>query len=251
MPISSDIVQEAKRLVAAGATKGVPLRLIGGTAVKAHSASAGQRALARPYPNIDLVVAARTGAKVGPLLVAEGYVGDKAFNALNGATRQLYGDPVSRRQVNVFVGGFEMCHKLPIADRLDADPLTVPLAELFLSKAQIFNLGRKDKLDLLALLIDHEVGSGDSETINTGQVAGLCSKDWGLYTTVTMSLQKLGEALTKREVQLDPNQGSVATRRMKALTDALEKAPKGTGWNLRARIGTRVPWYQEVEEARG
>ncbi len=247
MPISSDIAQEAKRLVAAATAKGLPLRLIGGTAIKLHSASASQRALARTYPNIDLVVAAGNGAKVGPFLAGEGYVGERAFNALNGATRQLYNDMVHKRQVNVFIGNFEMCHKLPLADRLAADPLTVPLAELFLTKAQVLKLGSKDKLDLLALLIDHEVGSGDSETINASRVASLCSKDWGLYTTVTMSLQKVGEALSKAEVQLDTRQVSLVTRRVKALTDAMEKEPKGAAWNVRARIGTRVPWYQEVE----
>ena len=47
------------------------------------------------------------------------------------------------------------------------EPLTIPLAELFLTKAQIVQMNRKDVLDLLALLLDHEVGPGDAETINS------------------------------------------------------------------------------------
>ena len=32
------------------------------------------------------------------------------------------------------------------------------------------------------------------------------------------------------------------------LTAALEAAPKSVRWRVRARVGTRVRWYDEVEE---
>jgi hypothetical protein len=35
----------------------------------------------------------------------------------------------------VFIGDFEMCHKLPLANRLHREPVTIPLAGHFLSKA--------------------------------------------------------------------------------------------------------------------
>jgi hypothetical protein len=33
-----------------------------------------------------------------------------------------------------------------------------------------------------------------------------------------------------------------------ALEAAIEKAPKSTRWKLRARVGERVPWYEQPEE---
>ena len=33
-----------------------------------------------------------------------------------------------------------------------------------------------------------------------------------------------------------------------ALQTAIDAAPKSTRWKLRARLGDRVPWYQEPEE---
>ena len=58
-------------------------------------------------------------------------------------------------EFDVFIGDFTMCHTLPLADRLHIEPVTIPLAELFLSKAQIVDLNRKDVLDLLTLILDH------------------------------------------------------------------------------------------------
>jgi len=126
--------------------------------------------------------------------------------------------------------------------------LTLPLAELFLSKVQIVTLNRKDVLDLLALILDHEAGPGDEETINTDLIAGLCAKDWGLYTTVSLNNQKLAEFVDNGEVQLDDTQKQTIKDRLGTIQQAMDAAPKTRGWKLRARVGTRVRWYEEVEE---
>jgi len=193
MPICNGVLEEARRLIEVGASKGLTMRLLGGLAVAIHSPSAAHRALARSYPDIDLVVPARSQEAVEQILTAEGYEANMRFNTLSEG-RQLYYDRERGRQVDVFIGGFQMCHKLPVADRLHLEPLTLPLAELFLTKAQIVSLNRKDVLDLVALLLDHPPGHGDEETINQDLIAGLCAHDWGLYTTLTMYLQKVGSA---------------------------------------------------------
>jgi hypothetical protein len=36
--------------------------------------------------------------------------------------------------------------------------------------------------------------------------------------------------------------------RLDKLQAAMEHAPKNMQWKLRSRVGTRVPWYDEVEE---
>ena len=67
----------------------------------------------------------------------------------------------------MFVGSFSMCHVIPIADRLDRQPLTVPLAELLLTKLQIVKLTERDQRDIYNLCFHHEVvadgGPGDRE----------------------------------------------------------------------------------------
>jgi hypothetical protein len=233
MPILPDLQHEMYRLITEAQKQDIFLRVLGGLAIKIHSPNAGHRSLERSYPDIDFVTDKQSA---------------KTFNTLSGDRRQLYYDEEHGRQIDVFIGDFSMCHKLPLADRLEVEPVTLPLAELYLSKAQIVTLNRKDVLDLLALILDHKAGPGDEETINTDLIAGLCARDWGLYTTVSLNNQKLAEFVDNGEVELDETQKQTIKDRLAAIQQAMDAAPKTRGWKLRARVGTRMRWYEEVEE---
>ncbi len=248
MPTCDDVLTEARRLVEVGRDQHLTIRLLGGVAIRLHCPSATHQTLTRAYADIDLVVPARDGARVEPFLMGEGYTPNKTFNTLSGERRRLYYDPAHNRQLDVFIGAFEMCHKLPIAERLQLEPLTVPLAELFLSKAQIVMLNAKDALDLVALLLDHPVAAGDDETINAGIVAELCARDWGLYTTITINVGKLANLLSEGSIDLGEAQKQVVRERLATLQQVVEGEPKTLAWKMRARVGTRVRWYEEVEE---
>ncbi len=149
MAACPDIIDEMNRLMDAAQEKKLHLRLIGGLAIKVHSPSASHRALQRAYPDIDLVVPKRDKRKLDEFFADLGYLPEKNFNLLNGDRRQIFYDAETGRRIDIFVGDFEMCHKLPMHNRLDAHPVTVPLAELFLSKTQIVELNRKDALDII------------------------------------------------------------------------------------------------------
>ena len=248
METLDNLEAEMHRLVSEAQKENIFLRVIGGLAIKAHSPNAGHRALAREYPDIDFVTDKAGSRQLADFLAGMGYSPNKTFNTLSGDRRQLYYDEARDRQIDVFIGDFTMCHKIPLADRLHVEPLTIPLAELFLSKAQIVELNRKDALDLLALIVDHETGPGDEETINTDLIASLCAQDWGLYTTVSMTLEKLHQLLSNGDVELEKELSLVIKRRLDAIQEAMDKAPKSFSWKMRAKVGTRVRWYEEVEE---
>jgi hypothetical protein len=55
--IQADIVAEAERLVARAAAEGVPIRLLGGVAIRLRAPSELPPALARNYPDLDFVTA--------------------------------------------------------------------------------------------------------------------------------------------------------------------------------------------------
>jgi hypothetical protein len=177
-----------------------------------------------------------------------GYVPDRTFNTLNGDSRQLYLDEENQRQLDIFIGDFEMCHKIPLSRRLQADSISVPLAELLLTKAQIVKLNYKDLVDMLVLLIDHPVGPSDLETINQEIIGGLCARDWGLFTTVSINLQKLRDFLAGNSINLGHPQIELALQRIGDIQQVMDAAPKTIGWKARAAIGKRLPWYEEVEE---
>lgn len=240
---------EMRRLVDEAQRQGLFLRLIGGLAIKTHCDRAPHRALMREYPDIDFVTNRETALRLEQFLVSMGYTPNKTFNTLSGDRRQLYYDEERHRQIDIFIGEFSMCHKLPLSDRLHVEPTTVPLAELFLTKAQIVQLNRKDMLDMLALLLDHEVGASDAETINSSVIAALCAKDWGLYTTVSLTIGKLRTFMQQGEAELlSENLKALIQQRLDRLQAAMDQAPKSLAWKMRARVGTRVPWYDEVEE---
>lgn len=242
-----DILQEAQRIVAAGQAQGVILRLLGGLAIRLHAPSATHRALARNYPDIDFATPNK-GRAVEQVIAGLGYEPDKTFNLLNGDSRLLFYDPARNRQIDVFVGSFEMCHRLPITDRITVEPLTLPLAELLLTKLQIVQANEKDLHDLLALLLDHPLGAGDDETINLPYIAQLAAKEWGLWKTLTVSLGRLRAYVDR--CALDDQAQATIRARIDELRHALDAAPKSLKWKTRAAIGERVPWYELPEEVK-
>jgi len=244
--ISPDVFEETVRLLAAAQDADVPVRVLGGMAIVLHVGDLLHPAFRRQIRDIDLATPRRAGRRVADFLTEQGYTPNKTFNAMHGARRLLFYDEPNDRQIDVFVGSFEMCHQLPLEERLDLEPTTLPLAELVLTKLQIVKLNQKDAYDLYSLLLTHEVAEGDNETINAARVAELCGADWGLYRTVQLNLERLRTAFSAPELS-----GAEMQRildRVRELEQAIERAPKTRKWKLRARVGDRVRWYEDPEE---
>ncbi len=242
----NNIEDEARRLIAAAGPQALTLRLLGGLAVRVHAPSAAHRTLQRDYADIDLATPTRHGRKVETWLEAEGYTPDPSFNLLNGASRLLFFDEARARQIDIFVGEFAMCHRVALENRLDHDPLTLPLAELLLTKLQIVRMNEKDIRDICALLLDHPLAAGDHETINLPLISELCARDWGWWKTISLSLAKVRAFCDRAE--LPPNGVATIRERLEQLEQALAATPKSTRWKMRAAIGERVRWHEEAEE---
>ncbi len=241
----AEIADEAHRILAAAEQADVPLRLIGGLAVLFHSDPL-HPALERPYKDIDLATVKGQGRKVGELMASLGYEPAKEFNALNGNRRLLFFDVPNERQVDVFVGTFEMCHVIPISDRIAIEEKTIPLAELLLTKLQVVELNEKDLTDIVALLHHHDVGDHDDDTVNAAEVARLTADDWGLWRTTQMNIDRVRERAGT--VGLSDEEHRQVMERLDVLVAAIEAQPKSRGWRLRDRIGDRKRWYENPDE---
>jgi len=244
--IEPDIFDETVRLVAAAQEQDVAMRLLGGIAIVMHVGGLLHPAFKREIQDIDVATPKRGRRSVSEFLATQGYTPNKTFNAMHGASRLLFYDEPNERQIDVFVGSSSMCHELPLEERLEVEPVTLPLAELLLTKLQIVKLNKKDAYDIYSLLLTHEVGESDSETINSARVTELCAADWGLYRTAQLNFERLRTAfevpeLTGAELQ-------TILDRIRALEEAVERAPKSRKWKLRARVGDRVRWYEDPEE---
>jgi hypothetical protein len=245
----ADVVEEGRRLVALAQEENLPLRLLGGVAVRLRGPGTGHSAFARPYADLDFAAGKGSSGRTASFFEAAGYLPHVAFNALQGTERLLFFDDANRRQVDVFVGAFSMSHKIPLAERLELEPVSVPLAELLLTKLQIAELNEKDVRDALALLHEHPVGDEDGDTVNAARVAVLCAADWGLWRTITGNLEATLARLDAYALSADEK--SVVSERAQALLDRIEAEPKSRAWRLRARIGERKRWYELPEEVAG
>lgn len=247
--IEADIVVEGKRLLERAEANGIPLRLLGGVAIRLRATDGVPPAFDRRYADLDFVTAKGASGKAQALFREEGYDPHKAFNALNGNERLLFFDRENDRQVDVFVGAFSMSHRIPIGDRLAIEPATLPLAELLLTKLQIAEVNEKDVRDSLALLHGHPVGENDGDEMNAARVAELCAADWGLWRTITGNLATCRDHVERYDIPAEEQ--ARLRERVDRLLERIEREPKSRGWKLRARIGERKRWYETPEEVGG
>jgi hypothetical protein len=245
----SDVVEEALRVAEEAEREGLALRLLGGVAIKLRAKDGLNPAFEREYADHDWIASRGASAKAQRFFESLGYSPHVRFNAIHGQERLLFFDEQHGRQVDVFVGAFRMSHKIPFGKRLDMEPLTIPLAELLLTKLQIVELNEKDVKDALALLHDHPVEDADGDSVNGGRVAELCAADWGLWRTFTANLAAVGDRLE----QYDLPQGDKEriADRIRKLQERIEQEPKSFGWKMRSKIGDRKRWYELPEEVEG
>ncbi len=245
-PPGPAMVAEGRGIVAAAAARSIPVRLVGGVAIWLRASGEARAALGRDYPDIDLVAHKRQSRALRSVLEDAGFEPERVFNATHGARRLLYHAP-GGWHVDVFLDTFEMSHTLDLGSRLEAEPETLAAAELLLTKLQVAEVNHKDLSDTALLLWDHEPAGEDGPgQLNLEPVLSRCTADWGLYTTVTGNLAACDGLLGS--LIAGPADRARIGGRIAAISGALAAAPKSLAWQLRAKVGRRVRWYQLPEE---
>jgi hypothetical protein len=176
-----------------------------------------------------------------------GYSPREKFNAMN-YDRMIFNDFSNNRRVDIFLNIFEMCHKFDFTHRIKVDKITLPLADLLLTKLQVYEITDREYRDVISLLLDHEISNGDEdpERINVKYVAKLCANDWGLWKTTTLNLNRIESALSSFE--LTEEQRELVKERIDLLKQTIASMPKSMRWSMRAKLGEKVRWYELPEE---
>jgi hypothetical protein len=241
----ADPISEGIRIAEAAAERGLPLRVLGGVAVGILCPSSRRPPLQREYADVDLATTSAAKEGVSRLMATLGYSEDREFNMLHGHRRLLFWDERNKRQVDVFVEVAHLCHRIELGSRLEAVPLTLPLADLTVLKLQVVETNQKDLLDICAILADHDLSTDDSG-VNAQHIARLSSSDWGLWKTLGM-VRDRSERFALELPGFDA--GERVAERLRRLQGELDTVPKTRGWKLRARLGERKRWYELPEEA--
>jgi hypothetical protein len=244
-----DFLQEAYRITDAAKTEGILLKLLGALAFHIHCPKFSyiQEMLGRSFTDIDFAAYRNESSRINKLFAELGYQYDPRVRALFGS-RLIFDDASgTSRHCDVFLDKLEFCHDINFKGRLELDDPTVPLAELLLEKMQIVKLNEKDIIDTIMLLREHEIGESDNDTINAAYIARLTARDWGLWKTVTMNLEKVKGAAQSFNKLSDEDKEHVDVK-VTALRGRIDNESKTRGWKIRAQIGEKRKWYRDVDE---
>jgi len=222
----------------------IKARLLGGTAVYILCSSAHKAPLSRRINDLDFVVAKRQAASFGKLLTEFNFKENRRFNSIHGDTRMLFEDDIT--QVDIFVGKFLQCHEFDLEKQIAKREYTIPLADLLLTKLQIVEINEKDLLDILSILKDYSLDTGEGKNlINVIRIIEVTSKDWGWYMTVFRNLKKIHFFAEKI---LEPNEYHLILESVSTLQNEMINSDKSLNWKARAIIGSRIIWYNLPEE---
>jgi hypothetical protein len=238
-----DVVLEGRRIIDEAEKRGITLRLLGGVAFKVRCKSLESRNLSRRIADIDVAGLRRQKKAIEKLFVDFGY--SPGFNAMMWE-RLIFYDKQNNRKVDVFLDTFQMSHKIPLRGRLELDDATLPLADLLMTKLQVYEATEREYKDVYALLEDYSLSTEDSKNaINGKYIAKLCSADWGLYRTSILNLERLEAYLS---TFLEPDEQKIVKSKIEELRKLLNQEPKTFEWKLRSLLGDRVKWYDLPEE---
>jgi len=245
-----ELLSEAERIIGAADAKGITLRLLGAIAIRHHSETA-RKDMARHLTDLDFIGYGKERKKIDSLLQELGYTPDWAFNTLHPSNiRFRRNSGTSNIGVDIWLDVFEMCHRFDFTRRLHLDKPTLPITDLLMTKLQIVELNEKDVKDIFSLVLDHKVAESDEDTesINVRHLQEICGKDWGIYKTFTMNINKI-MPMIGTYLPLDEQRKTVNSR-LTEILERIEKAPKSMGWKMRAVVGEKQIWYETPEQLR-
>jgi hypothetical protein len=244
-----EYVDRALELVDKARAEGIEFRILGSLAYRLHC-PANLRLfdeMKRDLTDVDLAASGKQRKQVRAFLESQGYEIDRDLLVATEGSRWAFTDKSSSMVVDIFFDELYFCHPIPLRDRLQLDYPTITPTDLLLEKMQIVEINPKDIKDSLVLLLEHTVDASSADAIDASYIAKLLAADWGFYYTVTQNLDRL-QPQRADYGGLDERGWAIVAERTKELREAIEEEPKTTKWKIRARIGPRKRWYQEVAE---
>jgi hypothetical protein len=200
-------LEQGRKIVEEATRAKIPLRLIGGVAIRVHSIEYADFAkrLSRlgsgeqEYTDLDFMSYARFRDSVRKFFESVGYRKRRTTLSSAATQRQIYFHPDGWFYADVFFDKLLAAnHPIDFRGRLELDSPTISLVDLLLEKLQIVSFSEKDLKDTLLLLRAHSLGEGQApESIDMRYVASLLAKDWGFWYTVTTNLKGLRKAASE------------------------------------------------------
>jgi hypothetical protein len=240
--------EQAEAIAREASDRGVPLRLIGGQAVRLLCPDFPPRA--RLGQDMDFASVSSAKGVVLDFLASSGFQGDKRFNTIHGDRQMYFTAADGATSVDVVMDSLRMCHVLEFKDRIDRMPFTLDVTDLLLTKLQVVEQNEKDVQDIVYLLAAYEVREGDAPgSIGLDRFGSIVGSDWGWWRTVTRNLERVSTLAGGELSHMVPsNPPFHPSEQAQQLLTHAEATPKSLRWKIRSRVGERVQWYELPEE---
>ena len=269
----------AERLITAAEQEHIKLRAFGGVGVRMHCSGMRNPLYGR---RLYLKYDSDIGKDVYDLdLVADGSQILRVHAFMEASKLEMLGSPNCYRagehrsylrsidtstalSVDVYFGALRFNHEIPRPYFAKGSLLTIPVTQLLLSKLAIVNtdeggsisdLPLKDKIDITALIAEHEIDrTNDPEIIRANLLMkAWCSgcSGWGMARTCLANLESVSRYIKElgslpEHVQIKIESG------VRQLTALILRCPKSLCWKTRNVLGTdfmgvTLPYYDEVK----
>ena len=257
-------MNEAIRIVDLAQEKSVVIRILGALAVRIHSANSAELFSKlgrlgntdRVFTDIDFAAYSKQKGRLRGLFEDELKFKADIWSLLHMKDRIMYQHPDGDFKVDLFLDRLDYSHEVdfgsdPKKGRLGLDFPTITLADIMLEKLQIHQINEKDIKDIIILLNEHAVGSGqEKETIDAKYVASVLANDWGFWYDTSANLGKVrtmaSEYATKGLVTDDLLND--IQEKIDQLWKCVDQEPKSKDWVSRQKNGTQKQWWNDVEE---
>jgi len=249
--LNLQFVDEALTLVREAEAEGIRLRILGSIAYRLqcpnnlHLFEDTKRVLT----DVDFGAEKNQNKAIRQFLIARDYVPDEGVYMASEGSRHVYLHKDTNLNVDVFADELYFCHRIPFKNRLDLDSPTICTTDLLLEKMQIVEINLKDFKDTIVLMLEHPLSHQQAgpKSIDTDYIVDMMRRDWGFYHTFTTNLERVPGHLSEFP-SMKKEEHAVVRSRIDELLKVLDEAPKTLAWKMRAKIGTRRQWYQEVSE---
>ncbi len=252
-------IDEGKRLVDEAAKQEIPLRLLGGVAIRVHCLEFldfAQKLMRlgegqQEYTDLDFMTYMKFRKhKMKEFFDEMGYEKRPVTMSMAATQRHIFFHPKGWFYVDVFYDKLLAAnHPLDFRGRLELDSPTISPADLLFEKLQIVFPDEKDVKDLLLLLRAHEISEGEEKNkINAKFIAAKLASDWGFWYTATTNLSGLRQYVGSAQNLSDEEKKDLNSK-ADQLLQVIEDEPKSTGWKMRAIVGAKRKWYNPVETA--
>jgi hypothetical protein len=205
--------------------------------------------MVRALTDVDFAAEKKQNREIRQFMVSEGYQPEEGVYVASEGARHVYVHPDTQLNVDVFADELYFCHRIPFKGRLDLDTPTISTTDLLLEKMQIVEINLKDVKDTLVLMLEHPLGTkaDGNKHIDGDYIANMMASDWGFYHTFTTNLRKVPDYISEFPA-ITEDEATTIREHVASLLERIEGAPKTMKWKLRAKVGTRTRWYQEVTE---